>query len=210
MPVKDSSFRRRNFLKLFGYGMLGTATASSLLLGCNGCEEKILKPVVLGFVDWMAEIPDLINQYRKANKLPAIKLSSKLSAVALAHVKDLTNYQPEKACGDKGNLHSWSNHGNWKGVNGNGAWKGCCFPKDFSNSICMWDKPKEIAKYPSEGYEISTLAYDGKTALSNWKASSDHNDVILNKGIWTNYTWKALGGVYLGGYACAWFGVTAD
>ena len=124
-------------------------------------------------------------------------------------VIDLNTYHPEKTCGDKGNLHSWSNNGNWQGKYGESAWKGCCYPDDHSNKTCMWEKPKEITNYPDNGYEIShwgSGTVTAQSALASWKTSSGHNDVILNKGMWSNLTWKAIGAAYGGNYACAWFG----
>lgn len=195
---------RRQFIKAAGIGTFGIAFGPSMFLGCT-------KEHVVQFVNWIAELPKLINDYRNQNGLPGIKISNKLSAVALAHIRDLSTYHPEQTCGANGNLHSWSDNGNWQGVYGAGNWKGCCYPSDHSNSVCMWDKPKEIANYQSNGYEI---AHSGSStaqgALNSWKNSPLHNDVILNKGIWTNYQWKAIGALCGGGYACAWFGALPD
>lgn len=195
---------RRQFIKAAGMGTFGIAFGSSMFLGCT-------KEHVEQFVNWIAELPKLINDYRNQKGLPSIKLSSKLSAVAFAHIRDLSTYHPEQTCGANGNLHSWSNNGNWQGIYGAGNWKGCCYPSDHSNAACMWDKPKEIAGYQSNGYEI---AHSGSStaqgALNSWKNSPLHNDVILNTGSWSSYQWKAIGALYGGGYACAWFGTLTD
>jgi len=202
--VYEWSVSRRQFLKAAGIGAFGAALSSPLLLSCT-------KEHVEQFVNWIAELPNLINDYRKQNGQPSIKLSGKLSAVAMAHVRDLSTYHPEKICGANGNMHSWSDNGNWQGKYGDGHWKGCCYPDDHSNPHCMWDKPNEIASYQGNGYEI---AHYGSTtaqgALNSWKNSPLHNDVILSKGKWSNYQWKAIGALYGGGYACAWFGMTPD
>jgi len=148
--------------------------------------------------------PDLIaaiNQYRQQNGLPAIPASPKLNAVAAAHVKDVITYHPEKQCG--GNLHSWSSHGNWKG--------GCYDSKNSSTWPVMWNKPQEIAHYPSKGYEISASGVSSaQDSLGLWKSSAAHCAVILNQGMWSSYQWKAVGAAYDGGYACVWFGADAD
>lgn len=144
-------------------------------------------------------IPEVINAYRQANGLAPIPVSEELNRVAQAHVADLVANQPEVAC--DGNLHSWSNNGNWTG--------GCYRSNDETTWPVMWDKPKEIAGYPGRGYEISASATPAITpdqALALWQGSAPHNDVILNQGIWADFPWGAMGGWLSDGYACAWFG----
>jgi hypothetical protein len=195
---------RRRFLKVAGTGAFSAALGSSLFSGCT-------KEHVEQFVKWIDELPKQINDYRNQNGLDSIKLSGKLSAVAFAHILDLSTHQPHQACGASGNLHSWSDNGNWQGKYGDGNWKGCCYPSDHSNQPCMWDKPKEIAGYQSYGYEIAhSGSATAQAALNSWKKSPLHNDVILNKNIWANFPWKAIGAVHGGGYACAWFGTLPD
>ena len=47
-------------------------------------------------------------------------------------------------------------------------------------------------------------------ALDGWKSSTPHNNVIINKKIWKDVDWKAIGvGIY-GGYATIWFGEHLD
>lgn len=193
---------RRSFLKT-GSASLLALTGSPLLM--PGCTTKQVGDIM----DYLVELAELINDYRKKNGLPEIPISSSLTAVALKHVIDLNTYHPEKKCGKKGNLHSWSNNGNWKGKYGKGSWKGCCYPDDHSNAACMWEKPKEITNYPDKGYELAhweSGTVTAKSALASWKSSPLHNDVILNKGMWSNRTWKALGAAHSGSYACTWFG----
>ena len=169
----------------------------------TSCTQKQFETIIL----WMVELAEEINNYRKQNGLAAIPISDDLTAVALKHCIDLNTYQPEKACGDKGNAHSWSNNGNWTGAYGNGAFKGCCYAPDHSNAACMWDKPKEITNYQGNGYEIAhweSSTATAQSALISWKGSAGHNAVILEQGGWG--PWKALGAIYMGNYACAWFG----
>ena len=144
-------------------------------------------------------IAEAINAYRQANGLAAIPVSAELTKVAKAHVADLVANHPEVAC--NGNLHSWSNTGNWTG--------GCYDPANQATWPLMWDKPKEIAGYQGNGYEISawsTPAIDAAQALALWQGSPPHNAVILNGDIWADYPWGAIGGWVADGYACAWFG----
>ena len=145
---------------------------------------------------------DLINNYRKSKRLAPIPFSAKLTKVAQVHVKDLMeNYD---ANGTKCNPHSWS---------GEGKWTSCCYTPDHKQAKCMWDKPKEIADYQGNGYEIAYYSSDDATAeegLDGWKKSPGHNPLLINTGIWTKIKWKAMGiGLYKN-YGVVWFGETED
>jgi Cysteine-rich secretory protein family len=181
---------RRRFLSSTARSLVALWFTSAFLQGCTA-------------------LVHLINDHRKQNGLAEILISSSLMAVALQHVVDLDTYHPENLCAPSGNLHSWSTHGNWHGTPGKGAWKGCCYSGDHANAACMWEKPKEIANYPDFGYEIAhweSGTATAQSALASWKTSPPHNDVLLNKGIWQNRNWRALGVAWRGHYACAWFG----
>lgn len=146
-----------------------------------------------------AGVAEAINAYRQSQGLPPILVADELTRVAQAHVADLATYRPENACNR--NLHSWSNHGAWT--------SGCYDPNDQATWPLMWNKPKEIANYPSNGYEIAAWATPSITAeqaVELWRGDAPHDDVMLNHGIWANLTWQALGGWAADGYACAWFG----
>jgi uncharacterized protein YkwD len=47
-------------------------------------------------------------------------------------------------------------------------------------------------------------------ALEIWKGSPAHHDVILNKNIWLNSQWNAIGAAMSGRYSVVWFGTEAD
>jgi uncharacterized protein YkwD len=145
---------------------------------------------------------DLIMNYRKQKKLPAIPLSGKITMVAQVHAKDLS--EQYNANDEKCNLHSWS---------AKGKWTSCCYTDDHKKAQCMWDKPREIAGYESNGFEISYYSGGGATAeegLAGWKVSNGHNQVIINEGIWKNMKWNAIGiGIYKE-YGVVWFGDLAD
>lgn len=146
-----------------------------------------------------AGIAEAINAYRQSKGLAAIPVSDELTRVAKAHVADLAANHPEDAC--NGSLHSWSNNGNWTG--------GCYNGNDQATWPLMWNKPKEIANYPGNGYEVAAWADPAITAeqaVALWQDDAPHDDVLLNNGIWTNFPWGALGGWVENGYACAWFG----
>lgn len=149
-----------------------------------------------------------IMTYRKLRGLPKIPLSKSLTYVAQTHCLDLYKNKPhkEKQC----NLHSWST---------SDEWSSCCYTKNHKNASCMWNKPLELTNYKGDGYEISAgpskiknadYPIDAKQALSGWKNSEGHNNVILNKKIWKDRKWEAIGvGIYKG-YACVWFGSMPD
>lgn len=165
---------------------------------------------------------DLIMEYRKSKKLKPIPFSAKLTKVAQAHVRDLEdNFEYElddnnkiarinpkntktfQITGDC-NLHSWSDKG---------SWSSCCYTADHSQAQCMWDKPKEIAGYDGEGYEIAYIqsgAASAKEAIEGWKKSSGHNPLLINSETWSKLTWGAIGiGIY-GKYGVVWFGEKED
>ncbi|MDW8331340.1 MAG: CAP domain-containing protein [Cyclobacteriaceae bacterium] len=143
----------------------------------------------------------LLNDYRKSLQLPVIPLSRNLSVVAQIHVRDLAENNPVTGpC----NLHSWSSKGKWKP---------CCYTSDHKEAQCMWDKPRELSRYAGDGYEISYYHSDkvrAEEALETWKKSEGHHQVIINRGIWKQVTWRAVGvGIY-GNYGVIWFGKEPD
>jgi len=143
----------------------------------------------------------LIMEHRKEKGLPSIPLSTSLTKVAQAHVKDLHQNRPnQNAC----NMHSWSSNGNWSS---------CCYTADHAQAKCMWDKPRELTNYTGNGYEIAYGAYGfdatASGALAGWISSPGHHAVMINQGIWKS-PWNAVGiGVYEG-FAVVWFGNEVD
>lgn len=142
-----------------------------------------------------------INEYRKQYNLPPIPLSKSLSHVAALHAKDLFYNHPDQGtC----NFHSWSNKGTWTPF---------CYPKDESKKVSVWDKPRELTRYPSKAYEIvywenNPLVTD--TILMVWKTEDYFNSFLLNTGKWLGKSWNAIGIAVYENYACAWFGEVAD
>ncbi len=206
VQANDKRMTRREFVKTAGVGLFATGLILPMLEACTPEQVRQL-------VTSLTQLAVAINNYRSVKGLAQIPISSSLTAVALAHVLDLISYKPQNNCpplGSSPNLHSWSDHGNWQGVYGNSAWKGCCYdPNSDPGKHCMWDKPKEIANYPTEGFEIAAAGVSTpQDAVNIWMADQPHNAVMLNQDIWANFQWKALGAFVGGGYACAWFGVT--
>lgn len=149
---------------------------------------------------------ELINEYRSRLGLPRIPLSGSLCFVAQTHARDLAENLPHN---ERCNLHSWSLKG---------PWTSCCYTPGHEQAYCMWRKPAELTAYRGYGYEIAywnnipytdpaDIAYD---ALKAWKKSRGHHTLIINKDIWKNFNWKALGvGIYKG-YVLVWFGKEPD
>jgi len=142
------------------------------------------------------ELYNALMQQRAANGLPSIPLCPGLNTVAAAHVEDSTANPPSGDC----NMHSWSQ---------SSRWSGCCFTNDFAASQCIWDKPRELAGYPGNGFEISHGGPWGnvtpQSAVEGWMGSSGHRDVILNVGMWSQ-PWSAVGVAIGDNYAHVWFG----
>lgn len=144
---------------------------------------------------------NLINKYRKENKLPEIPLSEKLCYVAKLHVSDLNYNRPDTG---QCNLHSWSDQGHWVE---------CCYGRDKFNNSCMTSKPKELTTYPGKAYEIAfweSVDAIPEIVLDLWKSSSASDDLMLNRDIWKDKLWNAFGVGILKGYAVVWFGVEKD
>ncbi len=145
----------------------------------------------------------LLMDYRKNKGLPSIPNSVKLNKVARTHARDLVEhyqFDPDNKC----NPHSWSNHGEWTS---------CCYTSDHKQASCMWAKPKEIADYDGNGYEIayySSIGASAKEGLEGWKRSPGHNPLIVNSGIWSKVKWRAIGIAIYKEYGIVWFGENSD
>ena len=81
----------------------------------------------------------------------------------------------------------------------------------------MWNKPRELTNYQSEGYEIAYWTNElldpkafASKALLKWKESPEHNSVIINSREWGSMDWKAMGVGYYKGYMVVWFGADPD
>lgn len=148
-------------------------------------------------------IADAVNHYRTSKGLAPLPLSTSLTRVAQAHLADLeANYRRGGRC----NMHSWSNRGNWSA---------CCYTPDHAEASCMWDKPKEISGglYQSPGYEIVAHYSDRISpamAVELWRESAAHDAIVLNRGMWADNTWRAMGAAIGRHYAVVWFGESTD
>ena len=146
---------------------------------------------------------EVVNRHRSEHGLPPVAVSTSLTQVAQAHVNDLQENRPDRGpC----NLHSWSR---------SKSWTPCCYTERSPKDRCTWDKPREITRmrYGGDGYEIAAWLsdpIDAESALQLWKISKGHHDIILNRGIWSNVRWRAMGAAMSENYAVVWFGTEAD
>ena len=159
------------------------------------------------------ELIKLVNDYREQHGKKRLKVSKSLMKVARTHINDLNmNFDmdnpPVDSRGIKGNMHSWSDKGNWTPV---------VYTEDHKYSHLMHNKPKEITGYNQTGVEVAVNGFmiTPQRALKSWKNSPGHNDVILSQNGWkdpspelieSGFTGLANMGVAINGdYACVWF-----
>lgn len=160
------------------------------------------------------ELIKLVNDYREQHGKKRLKVSKSLMKVARTHINDLNmnfdiHNRPVDARGIEGNLHSWSDKGNWTPV---------VYTKDHEYSKLMHNKPKEITGYNQDGFEVAAGGVSTLTpqyALELWQNSPSHNDVILSQNGWADptpelaengFTGLSNMGVAINGkYACIWF-----
>ncbi len=148
------------------------------------------------------QLSNKINSYRKSMGLKPLSVSKSLTFVARTHVKDSNKYYKEDqkdSRGIIGNLHSWSNHGNWKPV---------VYTDDHKYADLMWSKPAELTNYKGYGFEIAAMSYGNISpdeALQMWKNSQGHNDVIIGRGNWAKL--NVMGIAIDGNFAYVWFGM---
>lgn len=147
------------------------------------------------------KLAKLINDFRKENKKNNLPLSKALTIVAKAHVADLQNNKPDTSVCLTG---SWSDKGNWTP---------CCYNRYIVKEDCMWDKPKELTKYPYRGYELSYFEegiIQVDSLFSVWMTSEETKDMLLTHGNFSSKKWETIGLAVGENYACVWFGQRAD
>lgn len=140
------------------------------------------------------QLANLINQYRKENKLSEVPISKPLSVLANRHLLDLQ-------INVKFLTHSWSN----------------C-PYDVKNKEtwnCLTEAPKRLnVDFNGIGFENLYKNFNANAspilALEGWKKSSLHNSLILNLGIFSSQNWEAFGVSIRGQYAAIWFGTSSS
>jgi hypothetical protein len=144
---------------------------------------------------------NMINDMRRQNKLSILPKSEALTIVAHVHLDDLILNQPQ----DKGcSVQAWSK---------SEKWTSCCNTKDAAGIKCMTSKPKEITGYPGNGYELAYWSEDQATptdAITLWQQANASADMILSRGKWKGFNWKAIGVGIKDGYAVLWLGDKTD
>ena len=187
--------RSNRYMKTFSFLIIVIALA--------GFDKKPAERTTACVSSEEQKLYDLIMAYRKEKGLGTIPLSESLTFVAQTHAHDLMdNYKFD--INNKCNPHSWSKKGKWSS---------CCYTNDHKAASCMWAKPKELANYPGNGFEIVYYSSGGANAqegLDGWKVSPGHNPLLINSGTWANVKWKAIGvGIYKE-YGMVWFGEETD
>ena len=159
------------------------------------------------------ELIKLVNDYREQHGKKRLKVSKSLMKVARTHINDLNmNFDmdnpPVDSRGIKGNMHSWSDKGNWTPV---------VYTDDHQYSKLMRIKPEEITGYNQAGFEVAVNGFmiTPQRALKSWQNSPGHNDVILSQNKWADPTPEQIedglsglsnmGVAINGNYACIWF-----
>lgn len=155
------------------------------------------------------ELVKLINDYRISLGKRPLNVSKSLTYVARTHNKDQVLHFENNLKDDKGrpaNMHSWSKYGNWTPIMYN----------KYGSHRPVWDKPKELTPYKSEGSEISAgkQYYDQvyqitpEIALRLWKNSPGHNNEIIEDNILYDvyHADKIMGVSIHDGFANIWFG----
>lgn len=147
------------------------------------------------------ELAEAVNKIRIKHGKKPIKLSVSLAFVARTHVKDLeTNHPDTSVC----NLSSWSNKGKWTPV---------CYNPYVVDRKAMWDKPRELTRYPYNGYELAGYMQNGiivDSLAELWDTLWQSMDMILTEGRWSKKSWMAMGVGIDGNYASVWFGQRED
>lgn len=165
--------------------------------------ERFFTLVERGLTYKEAELAERINEYRREIGKPEFYISKSLTVVARAHVKDSNRYSPENQKderGKQGNLHSWSNNGNWKAV---------VYTPDHLYKELVWSKPSELTNYSGYGFEISAKGYGTpKRFLEGWQSSPCHNRIIIGADFWNELV--CMGVAIDGNYSHVWFGTEAD
>lgn len=144
----------------------------------------------------------LIDNARKGSQLHKVALSPALCYVAKLHAMDL---QHNRESGETCSIHSWTDKAE--------EWDACCYESGDADKVtCMYNKPREIAGYGGNGYEIITVgAADPQAAMSDWQANSSlYGAVIVNTGDWSGFNWEAVGVAIYQDYTVVWFGEVTD
>ncbi|WP_139840012.1 CAP domain-containing protein [Pseudoruegeria sp. SK021] len=183
---------------ILGLALAGCGASVSPKAGGNSCSAPLIgkaQPITGELaVDFRKSAPsdgldaeeravyDRIMAERAARGLPRIPLSKSLSLVAARHATDMSRnflggpqqFRPGTS------YHSWSD---------------APYPTNHDFPEAMWQAPRRLGTaYCGNGYEILAWGYaTGDAAVDSWMTSASHAPVILNRGIWARFDWKAVG-----------------
>jgi hypothetical protein len=158
------------------------------------------------------DLARMINEYRASLNLPPLQISKSLSLVAQQHAWDTVNNSnawPAPPAGKTCNMHSWS--GVVNPALQQGTWTANCYTSDHANAQGMWNKPGQIAGFPGDGVENSFASSGTATAagaLTAWRNSPGHNNVITQQGGWGPMASMGVG--MSGGVAHLWLSWVTD
>eukprot|EP01083_Nonionella_stella_P115973 344268_1 len=153
------------------------------------------------------KLADLVNGYRRQKGLSTIPYSKALMKVAKLHVENSCQVT------SLSNRDCWNPH-SWDKIPGTRQdYKTCCYdPWKGNTGKCIWDKPREIAGFDENGFEISSGGGSSlNDFLDGWKESSSHDDTITQSNSWKYYKWKSIGcAAVIGQVAHCWFASKSD
>ena len=139
----------------------------------------------------------LLEEYGEKPLQPSVSLFY----VAHLHIDDLAQNHPDTSiC----NLSSWSDKGDWTA---------CCHNPYLPQQDCMWDKPKELTRYPYRGYELAAYFEDEfnvDSVIGLLGNSKQVLDMLLTSGNFEKKTWICMGVGMNKHYVSVWFGQRAD
>jgi len=150
-----------------------------------------------------SDLLSLVNNYRTSSGLSAVPTSYWLTVVGTLHAIDYFDNFATSGCSSP---HSWSGASTlWPGP--------CCY--DINNSStwdCSTGKPQQLSNnnYTGAGYENWAEAGTAQDAFNLWSSDPSHNDLMVNTGVWSTYTWRSMGAGACSGIYVLWFSDTAD
>lgn len=195
--------RLSDFSKMFDRIYLSRTLLLLILLTFTVYQASAQKDIPVDFCISSEEkkLFDQINILLEEYDKKPLQASTSLFYVAKAHVQDLINNHPDTSiC----NLSSWSDKGEWTA---------CCHNPYIPQQDCMWDKPKEMTKYPYRGYELAAYfedEFNADSVIQLWGSSKKVLDMLLTNGSFEKKKWVCMGVGINAHYVSVWFGQRPD
>lgn len=160
---------------------------------------------VAALVDESVETCNFVNAWRQSNNLPAVQISTVMTLVADAHVKNLDEYYTfDRNC----NTHSWLE--DTRNIEPGLSWTSCCYTSDQSQAFCMHVKGQELSTdlipYTGRSFENSAAGsfLTPQSVVELWKSSPGHNALLLSNNM------QICGAAQKGIYFTLWMGDSSD